>query len=309
MVLQACGCLFALCFGGVFSAVAQEWGERHRRKKQIQARLRASPQAPVRGCAEAVIALWDRLSLELRARSSGNHAFYQVIFMRRAQRWMAQEGQLLGVPSLSAEGLSATCFTCGLTGGLVAMVLGYGFGMSFGGLFGVCLVCFFAASGIPFRAARGYIQTRCENMESELPRMLAMVSLGMRSGLSFDKSFALYPREFSTEFAQACANAQKRWELSLVTREESLRELAKSYDSALFRQATESMIRSLRLGGALSQNLDALASEARDEYRSRCEEAIAKAPVKMLVPTGALILPAMLILVMGPVLLEMMGGF
>ena len=35
----------------------------------------------------------------------------------------------------------------------------------------------------------------------------------------------------------------------------------------------------------------------------------AKAPVKMMVPTGVLILPAMLMLVLGPVLLELAGGF
>ena len=44
-------------------------------------------------------------------------------------------------------------------------------------------------------------------------------------------------------------------------------------------------------------------------YRARRQEQVAKAPVKMMVPTGTLILPAMLIMVLGPVLLEMAGGF
>ena len=39
------------------------------------------------------------------------------------------------------------------------------------------------------------------------------------------------------------------------------------------------------------------------------EERVAKAPVKMMLPTGTLILPAMLLLVMGPILLELAGGF
>ena len=43
--------------------------------------------------------------------------------------------------------------------------------------------------------------------------------------------------------------------------------------------------------------------------RDRLEERVAKAPVKMMVPTGVLILPAMLMLVLGPVLLELAGGF
>ena len=68
------------------------------------------------------------------------------------------------------------------------------------------------------------------------------------------------------------------------------------------------MVRSLRFGVSLAENLDALAEEARARYRAACEEAIAKAPVKMLIPTCGLILPAMLLLIMGPVLLEMIGG-
>ena len=39
------------------------------------------------------------------------------------------------------------------------------------------------------------------------------------------------------------------------------------------------------------------------EYRAKMEEKVAKAPVKMLVPTAVLILPAMLIVVMAPVFL------
>ena len=38
------------------------------------------------------------------------------------------------------------------------------------------------------------------------------------------------------------------------------------------------------------------------------ERKVARAPVKMLVPTGVCIVPAMLLLVMGPMLLQFMGS-
>ncbi len=138
--------------------------------------------------------------------------------------------------------------------------------------------------------------------------MLAMVCLGLRGGLSFERSFLLYAERFSTSFAQACLGAQRRWAMSLSTREDALRDLAHSYESDLLEQSMETTVRALQLGTALTDNLEALTREARNRYRMGCEEAIARAPVKMLVPTGTLILPAMLLLVMGPVLLEMMGG-
>ena len=67
--------------------------------------------------------------------------------------------------------------------------------------------------------------------------------------------------------------------------------------------------RSLRFGSSLTGSLDSVAVQVRKEYRARKEEEVAKAPVKMMVPTGVLILPAMLILVLGPVMLELMVGF
>ena len=94
------------------------------------------------------------------------------------------------------------------------------------------------------------------------------------------------------------------WETGLVDRAEALKLLADGFDLPILHQFVGNVLRSLKCGSPVTQTLDELATQARGEYRSRMEEAVAKAPVKMLVPTAGLILPAMLILVMGPVLLE-----
>lgn len=147
---------------------------------------------------------------------------------------------------------------------------------------------------------------RALELERGLPEMLEVVALGLRSGLSFDRSLQLYSSHFPSSFAHACASAQRSWSLGLRTREEALRELARSYRSDQLGRTAERIVRSLRFGSALAPDLEAAAAEARARRRSQVEERVAKAPVKMMVPTGALILPAMLILVLGPILLEMM---
>ena len=76
-----------------------------------------------------------------------------------------------------------------------------------------------------------------------------------------------------------------------------------------FARVVENVVRSLRFGSSLAESLEAAAAEARTQFRSRKQEQVAKASVKMMVPTGALMLPAMLLLVLGPVLLELMEGF
>ena len=94
-----------------------------------------------------------------------------------------------------------------------------------------------------------------------------------------------------------------------MTREESLTRFARSYDSDQLGRVVDGILRSLKLGTSLTGVLEDAAAQARTSYHAALEERIAKAPVKMMLPTGALILPAMLLMVIGPVLLELAGGF
>jgi tight adherence protein C len=150
---------------------------------------------------------------------------------------------------------------------------------------------------------------RAIGVEGRVSEMLDVVALGLRSGLTFDRSFEMYGTHFHSEFALECASACKSWSLGLTTREEALRSLASSYSCEELSRAVESTIRSLRFGGSFADDLEDLAAQTRANHRAAVGERVAKAPVKMMLPTGTLILPAMLLLVLGPVLLELVQGF
>ena len=94
----------------------------------------------------------------------------------------------------------------------------------------------------------------------------------------------------------------------MVSREKALRALADSYDSAMLSRIVENVVRSLRFGTSLAETLESAAVEARSVHKAEVEERVAKAPVKMLIPVGTLILPAMLIFVLGPIMLDLMEG-
>lgn len=193
------------------------------------------------------------------------------------------------------------------------------FGCLFGGVLGIVfslpfallLALFGFAFGytLPFSAVRHAIKERSIEAELHLSEMLQIVSLGLRSGLTFDRSFALYGRYFENNFSRSCAFAYRKWSLGLSSREESLEEFAASYKCEQLARATESILRSLRFGSSLAPLLEETSAQARATYRACLEERVAKAPVKMMLPTGTLILPAMLLLVLGPVLLELIQGF
>jgi tight adherence protein C len=144
------------------------------------------------------------------------------------------------------------------------------------------------------------------SFERDLPALLEVIALGMQAGMGFDQAFALYTERFSTPLAQCCKDSLEVWHKGLRNRDEGMRQLAERVGTSSFRQFSSSALRALRFGAPMTQLLLDLAEEARKEYRAKRQELVAKAPVKMLLPTGALILPAMLLLVMGPIMLDLM---
>ncbi len=140
-------------------------------------------------------------------------------------------------------------------------------------------------------------------LERHVPEMVDALALGMRAGMSFERAFRSYCFRFDDELALLCRKACLKWESGLVSRDEALLELGVTSDVVSLERFASNAVRCLRFGSPMNRMLEALASEARGCYRAKMEEKVAKAPVKMLVPTAVLILPAMLIVVMAPVFL------
>lgn len=190
-------------------------------------------------------------------------------------------------------------------------VAGFALGFSLSAALAFLLAALGALAGwrAPTWALGVLVGRRAEEVERHLPEMLDVVSLGLRSGLSFEGALGSYCRHFDTLLSRELSAARGKWGSGLVSRDEALASVSASFDSPVLARVIGDIARSLRFGSALSGSLEAVAVEVRKDYRARKQEEIAKAPVKMMLPTGALILPAMLILVLGPVMLELMAGF
>ncbi len=139
-----------------------------------------------------------------------------------------------------------------------------------------------------------------------MPACLEVVALGMQAGMGFDQAFSLYTERFNTPLAKQCQTALSVWQKGLKSRDAGLRELAQQINTPGFKHFSFSALRALRFGAPMAPLLLDLAEEARKEYRASRQELVSKAPVKMLLPTGVLILPAMLLLVMGPIILDLL---
>lgn len=295
MVLAACAGFFGWKAWAAFARV--------RRSRQQVMGMRASSQAQGEISADPLISHMERL-----ARSLAHGQTVTLCPPRLARSgWFAERSQCSGLAATVPE--QAFCemrFRVAALLGVVGCVMGC--------LFSGELACLLAIAGafagwrMPAAAVRRRQDERVRRMESHVPEMLDVMALGMRSGLSFDAALKLYCAHFQTEAASELRRAQRSWESGLERREDALRRFARSYDSPMLSRVIEAWIRSLRFGTSMVEGLAAESAQARAAYKAKREEQIAKAPVKMMVPTGTLILPAMLLLVLGPVLLELMNG-
>ena len=310
-VLVAVACIAAALSGFFLAIVAQGRRDSRLRKRAAKSMVAREGKGGAGAGEDRRTETFLGRVLQSALRSSHPAWLYRLSSFRLWEIGLADSRRMLAQAGLSES--------IGSKGMRIARIQGTCIGAVAGALCGAILsveLCIFlgvmgAAGGffwVPFELRR-LAAERTADMERHLSEMVEVVVLGLRSGLSFERSFRLYPQYFDTELGGAMRRVEGRWEVGLVSREESLRALEREYDSVLLSRVVGSMIRSLRFGTSIADSLESVSVEARESHRARMEERVAKVAVKMMLPVGTLILPAMLLLVLGPVLLELIEGF
>lgn len=143
-----------------------------------------------------------------------------------------------------------------------------------------------------------------------IPDFLDMVCLGLSSGLSFDASLELYCKTSQNELSSLLKKTYFTWQIGLDSRAHALMELADEIHNSSLQFIAELVSQALEFGTPLAETLEHQADLIRTSEQSALEEKIEKVPVKMLLPMGTLLLPAMLLAIMGPLIagsLQQMG--
>lgn len=154
------------------------------------------------------------------------------------------------------------------------------------------------------RRARLERNARCL---AQMPILLDIVTLGLSAGLSFDASLDLYRSRVRGELSNAIGLAMLEWRTGVSSRAEALTRLADEFDSQAFRRFSDAVLEALAFGSPLAATLARQAQAIRDDQSAQVEEQIEKVPVKMLIPLGTLIVPAMLLAILGPLLGSAIG--
>lgn len=144
-------------------------------------------------------------------------------------------------------------------------------------------------------------RTRTECLR-EMPAMIDILTLGLSAGLSFDASLELYCRRSDSTLACHFDEAMLEWRIGVMSRADALAVMASELDVPALGSFSSMVGEALAFGTPLAETLERQAQAIRDQQRSEVEEQIEKVPVKMLVPLGTLIVPAMLVAILGPLL-------
>lgn len=154
------------------------------------------------------------------------------------------------------------------------------------------------------------VNRRQDKFRRALPDALDMLSVCATAGLGFDQALQrvadYWKSEVGDEFGRTVT------EMSMgISRAEALRNLSNRVDIVELSTFVTLIIQSDQLGMSIADTLHAQADQMRLFRRLRAEEEIRKIPVKMLIPIGLFIFPAILAVILGPsvpVLLEFLGN-
>ncbi len=203
---------------------------------------------------------------------------------------------------MAAQIISGGCFGLTLGLGLATYLKNWDLTMWFGiALFVICGLYY------PFSRLKGAIANRKIMIQRALPDLLDMLATTVKAGLAFNAALG---------YAEEATTGPLRDEIRAVlseirlgrSRAEALKSMAVRVKHQELTTAVTAIVQAERLGSDLSKVLEELAAESRNKRMSRAEEIAAMMPIKMVFPMALFMLPALFVIIFGPVVAQYMAA-
>ncbi len=150
--------------------------------------------------------------------------------------------------------------------------------------------------------------SRQNKIRKGLPDALDMLSICATAGLGFDQAMQRIADYWSTPIGMEFGRVITEIEMG-ITRRDALRNMADRVQVNEVNSFTAFIIQSEQIGMSISDTLRTHAGQIRVERRFKAQEQAQKIPSKMLLPLVFLIFPALLAVILGPALPDLMSIF
>lgn len=151
-------------------------------------------------------------------------------------------------------------------------------------------------------------QKRREEIQKALPDTLDQMTIAVEAGLGFEAAMAHVARNSQGALAEELIRTLQDIQVG-QPRREAYRALAERSPEPDLRRFLRAVIQAEQHGVSVARVLTTQAQEMRIKRRQRAEEKAMKIPVKVVFPLILTILPVLIIVVMGPGVINMINAF
>ena len=147
---------------------------------------------------------------------------------------------------------------------------------------------------------RNRIKTRRERVTNDLPDLLDLMTISVAAGLGLEQAMQMSCARFESPVCEELRLTLREMELGL-SRRDALENMKLRTDIDDLVTFSVVLSQADALGLPIGKVLQAQADEMRDKRRQRAREKAAKVPVKILFPLALCFMPAIMIIVLGPI--------
>jgi tight adherence protein C len=197
--------------------------------------------------------------------------------------------QYLGYRALAAVGLPVIV--------LILFVLGGGIG-----IIGILFTAAAIGIGIilPKTLVERKAKERTAKIDYEVPELVDLLVTTIEAGIGFGSALQVTSRRVREPLGSELRLTLGEQSMGLTMSEALKNMLERTNRSISMRAFVQSIVQGETMGVSIGKTLRDLAVDMRKRRRQQAEERAQKAPIKLLFPLTFLILPAMMIVILGP---------
>ena len=156
---------------------------------------------------------------------------------------------------------------------------------------------------VPQYMLTSQIRKRQESVLKALPDALDLLTICVEAGLGFDAAMSKVADKWDNELSLAFTRAVQEMQLGKLRRE-ALRDMASSLDVGDVTSFVAAIVQADQLGVSMAKVMRIQSEQMRMKRRQRAEEKARQAPVKIMLPLVFFIFPTILIVLLGPAILQ-----